>query len=87
MAMMIEIDDRAAASLRNLQRQATERGLPLHEYLDLLGEIGANALEAPRGELTEEELEAIFDELARLPPPPGSLPDDFSRADIYFDHD
>jgi hypothetical protein len=47
-------------------------------------ESPANSL-APKYELSPEEFERQFDELAFDDVPP--LPPDFSRADIYLDHD
>jgi hypothetical protein len=81
----IEIDDRVALSLQKLQRQADDLAMPLHEYLDLLAEIAS--LEPNMPGMSEEEFDAVLAEIDQLPPAPGSLPDDFSRADIYIDHD
>ena len=39
---------------------------------------------APQDRLSDEEFERLLDELALDVPP---LPPDFSRADIYLDHD
>jgi hypothetical protein len=45
--------------------------------------------ELPRtnGSITLEEFDRVLDELTALPAATGSLPADFSRADIYADHD
>jgi hypothetical protein len=37
--------------------------------------------------LSDEEFERLLDELSEGLPPEAVLPPDFSRADIYFDHD
>jgi hypothetical protein len=81
--MTIEIDELVLQSLQKLKQQADQRRLPLHQYLKQLAET------APPmdGDITSEELEAAFDELDNEPDVAESLPPDFSRADIYFDHD
>ena len=38
-------------------------------------------------ELSVDEMDALLDKFADLMPPVASLPVDFSRADIYADHD
>jgi len=78
----IEIEDRTAEML---QEQARARRLSIDEYLRTLANEAASTL--PSAELTMEEFDQALDELAagteHLPP----LPADFSRADIYLDHD
>ena len=88
--MNIEVDDRVAAALQKLHRQADDIAMPLHEYLDLLAELATiepAAVDPERPDISLEEFDALLAEIDKLPPAPGSLPDDFSRADIYIDHD
>ena len=81
----IEIDRRTADALRT---QARARGLSLDSYLRLLA---APAGEATPGDDDSTPDMAEFDrwlgELSAGFPAAGSLPADFSRADIYHDHD
>lgn len=72
----IELDDRTADELAG---QAAARGLTVAEFLKQL--IGpTNGHSQPSVEQLEQELDAL---LLDLP----TLPNDFSRADIYDEHD
>jgi hypothetical protein len=42
---------------------------------------------ATNGPLSLDEFDRVLDDLAALTPPQQPLPKDFSRADIYSDHD
>jgi hypothetical protein len=78
-----------SGSVAKLLGQAKLQGLSLEAYLRRLAEQkaeGNGETPATAQPLTDEEFERSLDELARgstLPP----LPADFSRADIYSDHD
>lgn len=72
----IQLDDETAAALR---LQAARAGTDLEEYLRLLAGRGG-AASNPDWNALERELEVLSG------PGPG-LPADFSRADIYADHD
>jgi hypothetical protein len=79
MAMVIELDDKVAAAL---QAQADALRLSLPEFLN---RIAASAPQAKQGEnLTDEEFDRLIEEASDDTP---SLPGNFSREDIYFDHD
>jgi hypothetical protein len=75
----IEVDERIAAALR---AQAEARHLPLTTFLQRIAEISLPAV--PPSPNTEEEWIRMFDDVSADSPNPGS---NFSRADIYFDHD
>ena len=74
----IELDDQTVDSLT---AQAGARGLTIAEYLKTLVPPTPNG----RGRVASlEELDAELEELALELP---TLPNDFSRADIYDEHD
>ncbi len=82
--MQIEMEQTVVEVLAKLRTQAAARRMPLDVYLEQFVEPD---LAAASEAVSLQEFDRILDELAALPPPPGSLPADFSRADIYADHD
>ena len=82
--MQIEMEKTVVDVLARLRRQAAARRLPLDVYL---GQFVEPDSAAASDAVSLEEFDRVLDELAALPPGPGSLPADFSRADIYVDHD
>jgi hypothetical protein len=74
----VQLHDSVAAAL---MAQAHSQGLSLEDYLSRLAN-GGNSVATPP--LSAEEIERQFDELSLDVTP---LPADFSRADIYLDHD
>jgi hypothetical protein len=72
-------------TIGELAEKAQAEGLSLDAYLSTL--LGLLNDGTALSELSDEEFEAVLDEFSRgsehLPP----LPPDFSRADIYSDHD
>jgi hypothetical protein len=72
-------------TIDKLAEKAQAEGLSLDAYLNTL--LGLLNDGTALSELSETEFEAVLDEFSRgsehLPP----LPPDFSRADIYSDHD
>ena len=72
-------------TIDKLAKKAQGEGLSLDAYLNTL--LGLLNDGTALSELSEAEFEAVLDEFSRgsehLPP----LPPDFSRADIYSDHD
>jgi hypothetical protein len=72
-------------TIDKLADKAHAAGLSLDAYLNML--LGLLNDGTALSDLSDEEFEAVMDEFARgsehLPP----LPPDFSRADIYSDHD
>jgi hypothetical protein len=78
-----------AETEQKLREKANRRGQSLETYLEQLAEreVGADAVATDSGgELTDSEFDRLLDELSDGPQLPH-LPMDFSRADIYSDHD
>lgn len=82
--MQIEMEKTVVDVLSKLRTQAAARRMPLDVYLEQFVEPDSTAASEA---VSLEEFDRILDELAALLPGPGSLPADFSRADIYADHD
>lgn len=82
--MSIKLDEKAEAVLQILMAQAQSRRMRLAEYLQLFANAGQVA---PVAEPDLEEFESPLDALSEGLPPLRSLPSDFSRHDIYADHD
>ena len=76
----IEIEQRTAEMLK---AKAEANGLSLDDYLRLLAEGEA----PPVAALDATEIDRILDELAQGGEDLSPLPMNFSREDIYFDHD
>lgn len=72
----IQIDEQTA---EGLERQARAAGLSMAEYLRTLVPQPANGARPSWDEIENQFL--------ALSTPASSLPADFSRADIYSDHD
>ncbi len=77
---------------QTLREKASWHGKSLESYLQELAQrdaIGGNGTVLPpaHAELSLEELDKLLDELAEAPSALASLPADFSRKDIYTDHD
>lgn len=90
MPTTITLDDDAAAALQALRTQAAARGIDFDQYLRYLavqGElIPQSTLRSPH-QMTQAEFAHWLSSLSHGIPPLPSLPDDFSRADLYHDHD
>jgi hypothetical protein len=82
---------------RLLRERASRDGQPVEQYIVALIErdaarrpsgqgVVASSLQAGQAALSDGEFEQLLDELASGPGLPH-LPADFSRADIYADHD
>jgi hypothetical protein len=74
---------------RLVEEKAARSGRTLADYLVLLAEReahGANGIPTLPPPLSAEEFDRLLDELATGAPLP-QLRADFSRADIYADHD
>jgi hypothetical protein len=90
MSRTITLEDQAASALEILRAQAAARGMPLENYLQLLAQssdqfLGA-AARSPHSLTKSEFSQWLIDLSAGMPPVPP-LPADFSRADLYDDHD
>ena len=74
---------------RLLEAKAARNGTTVEAYLAALAERDAQDSITVMPALTEmplDEFDRLLDELSDGPPLPR-LPNDFSRADIYADHD
>src|SRR5207253_9177074 len=80
------------ATEQKLREKASLHGKSLEFYLqellqrDVLSTNGA-AVPLAQGELSVEELDRLLDALSQTPTVLPSLPADFSRKDIYAEHD
>lgn len=76
----LDLDEKMA---EYLLARASAQGITVEELIRrLLRQEGDTAISGPR--LSSDELDRILDEEATDTP---GLPADFSRADIYLDHD
>ena len=82
--MQIEMEPRIVDLIAKLRTQAAARRMPLDIYREQFVEPDKPET---NGDVSLEEFDRVLDELAALPPGKGSLPAEFSRADIYADHD
>lgn len=80
--MQIEMEEAVVEVLAKLRTQAAARQMPLDVYLEQFVEP-----RAANGHVSMAEYDKALEELDALPPPRSSLPADFSRADIYAEHD
>jgi len=91
MATTVTLDDQAARALDMLRQQAVARGVSLDRYLaDLLvnGERTLNTTSARSPhDLTPAEFRQWLPDVSAGMPPLPPIPSDFSRADLYDDHD
>ena len=81
--MVIEVNDEVAIALKTLEAQASLQKMPLAHFLDLV--IGATPI--IHDPINLEEFDAVLKELADSTEAHAPLPGDFSRADIFADHD
>lgn len=83
--MQIEMDERMVGVLERLRAQATAQLMPLDAYLERFVQTDEQATAVDAVSLAE--FDRILDELAAGPIGAATLPAEFSRADIYADHD
>jgi hypothetical protein len=81
--MQIELEKNVVDVLAKLRAQAAAHHVPLDTYLEQFVQADHVSL---NGAPSLEEFDAVLNELAAAPPNAPSLPADFSRADIYADH-
>jgi hypothetical protein len=84
--MMVELENGLVEVLNALKSQAEARGLSLEQYLLLFAEAG-DATSGNGADLSPEGFDQLLDELSEGLPPLPPLPADFSRRDIYSEHD
>lgn len=81
--MNIEVEEKVVDLLAKLRAQAIARRMSLDAYLEQFVEPAPPNMNAAA---SLDEFDRVLDELAAGPIAPTSLPADFSRADIYADH-
>jgi hypothetical protein len=87
MATTVTVRDKTAQALRD---QAAARNMPLDDYLRELAEKSEKILgpiHASPHSLSQAEFEQWLRDVSAGVPDVPPLPEDFSRADIYNDHD
>jgi len=91
MSTTVTLDDKAARALDRLRQQAAARGIPLGRFLADLAMNGAQTIDKPASrsphDLALAEFRQWLTEVSAGMPPLPPIPADFSRADIYDDHD
>ena len=85
------LDEQAAQALEKIRRQAAALGIPLDRYLtDLAGNGERNgnytSARSPH-DLTHAEFRQWLADVSAGMPVLPPIPADFSRADVYDDHD
>jgi hypothetical protein len=86
----VTLDEKVAQALDLLRRQAAARGISFEHYLADLAVSGEKAFDmASRSphKLTQNEFRKWLHDVSADMPPLPPLPSDFSRADLYNDHD
>ncbi|GEM_PF-1242034 len=88
MATTLKLDDSTASTFRTLRAQAAARGLTLEEHLSALAALGEQMIPSVHCQnLSKGEFSQLLRDIAAGLPAGPSLPADFSRADIYGEHD
>lgn len=82
--MQIEVEEKIVYLLDRIRAQAASRSVPFDAYLEQFVELWDRTV---NGVASLAEFDLVLDELAAQPCSAPSLPADFSRADIYADHD
>ena len=87
--MTVTIEDQAVESLETLRKQAAERGISFSRYLEILANNNESILASGRSphKLSIAEFSNWLEDLSKGMPDVPPLPADFSRADLYDDHD
>jgi hypothetical protein len=90
MTTTITVDERVAQALEVFREQAEARGMSLEGYLTALsrnGGEGQSLAPVSPHSLTTSQFRAWLEDLSASIPPLPPIPADFSRADLYEDHD
>lgn len=89
MSITVTLEDQAARALDALRGQAAARGMPLARYLKVLADNSERVLGSQRSphDLSQAEFVEWLKSLSAGMPDVPPLPADFSRADLYDDHD
>ena len=83
--MQIELEEKIVGLLKTLRSQAVARGMSLDAYLEQF--VATRDLTPHNGAMGMEEFDSILNELSANLSGGPALPVEFSRADIYADHD
>ncbi len=83
---ILSLDEPSVSALKTLGAQAAARGIPLAEHLRALAEWVARVDDA-KPALDAEAFARWVAEIGAGGAGIEPLPSDFSRTDIYFDHD
>jgi len=90
MSTTVKLEEPTARALQALREQAAARNMPLDRYLRALADnserILGPAAKSPHDLSSSEFAQWLKDVAVDMPGVPP-LPADFSRADIYNDHD
>jgi len=83
--MQIDVEEKIADLLTRLRAQAAASHMSFDSFLEqFVVDVAPTSL---NGVISIEEFDRILDDLAASPPGGASLPADFSRVNIYSDHD
>jgi hypothetical protein len=82
--MAIHLEEETQRVLERLRTQADARNMGLADYLQLLAETGVAT--APPADLDLREFERLLEQISDGLPVLPALPADFSRADVYAEH-
>ena len=82
--MQMDVEPKIVDLPKKLRAQAAERCMPLDAYLEQF--VEAEPAGALNGTISLDDFDRVLDELAAAPTNAPSLPADFSRSDIYADH-
>jgi hypothetical protein len=86
----LTLDETSASIFQTLRAQAAAKGLSLDRYLSTLADMGERMVAAPGSShkvMSRSEFSQWILDLTAGMPTVAPLPADFSRADIYGDHD
>ena len=91
MATTVTLDEHAAEALEKLRGQAAALGIPFDRYLTELAGSGERKSNSVAGRsphhLSQTEFRQWLTDLSAGMPALPPIPADFSRADLYDDHD
>ena len=79
------LEDVTPETAEMLHAHATAQGLSVDTYLRAL--LGLGSAENALADMSEEDFDALIEEFAKGTEHVPPLPPDFSRDDIYSDHD
>jgi hypothetical protein len=90
MTTTVVLDEQAARALERLRHQGAARDMSLEQYLTVLAGNGSGSIDTLRRsphDLSVAEFRQWLSEMSAGMPSLSPIPTDFSRADLYDDHD